>query len=88
MTPAIPEEIQSATDTLSNLTYRLMESFYQENQIYLAQQRIAKLRASIDRERQRITQLRAAIQRHKEQDRHRRQSAKIKDQTERKAAMA
>ena len=69
-------EIQSVGVTLSELSYRLAESFYEENQIYLAQQRIAKLRVSIDRERQRILQLRTVLHRRKEQDRYRKQTQK------------
>ena len=69
-------EIQSVGVTLSELSYRLAESFYEENQIYLAQQRIAKLRVSIDRERQRILQLRTVLHRRKEQERYRKQTQK------------
>ena len=67
MTFSLLQEIESVTNTLSELTYRLTESFYEDNQIFLAQQRIAKLRANIDRERQRITQLRTVLHRRKEQ---------------------
>jgi hypothetical protein len=75
MTSALLQEIQTATDTLSKLTFLLIESFYEENQIYLAQQRIAKYRAGMDRERQRINQLRTVLHRRKEQERMRKKSS-------------
>ncbi len=53
---------------------RIVENFYDENQIYLSQQRILKLRAGIDRERQRINQLRTILHRRKEQERMRKKS--------------
>ena len=62
--------------TLRELTYRLAESFYEENQIFLAQQRIAKLRSSMDKERLRIAQWRTVIHRRKEQERHRKETQK------------
>jgi len=76
MTPRQLQDFGMVTNTLSELTYRLAESFYEENQIYLAQQRIAKLRVSIDRERQRILQLRTVLHRRKEQERYRKQHQK------------
>jgi hypothetical protein len=76
MTPRLLQEFGMVTNKLSELTYRLAESFYEENQIYLAQQRIAKLRANIDRERQRILQWRAILHRRKEQERYRKQHQK------------
>ena len=47
MTPSLQQDLGMVTNTLSELAYRLAESFYEENQIYLAQQRIAKLRVTI-----------------------------------------
>ena len=76
MTPRLLQDFGMVTTTLSELAYRLAESFYEENQIYLAQQRIAKLRVSIDRERQRILQLRTVLHRRKEQERYRKQHQK------------
>jgi predicted RNase H-like nuclease (RuvC/YqgF family) len=76
MTSGLFHEIEMVTNTLSELTYRLTESFYEDNQIFLAQQRIAKLRANIDRERQRITQLRTVLHRRREQERNRKQTQK------------
>jgi hypothetical protein len=77
MTPAFLREIESVTDDLSQLLdshERLVEAYYERNQILLSQQRIAKLRAGIDRERQRIAQRRNVVHRRKDQDRHRKQS--------------
>jgi predicted RNase H-like nuclease (RuvC/YqgF family) len=76
MTSGLFHEIEMVTNTLSELTYRLTESFYEDNQIFLSQQRIAKLRANIDRERQRITQLRTVLHRRREQERNRKQTQK------------
>ena len=55
-------------------TLRLAEAYYEDNQIDVAQQRIAKLKTGIDKERQRITQRRAVIRRRKEQQRLRKRS--------------
>lgn len=71
MSPSVLREIESTTDTLCGLTYRLIESFYEENQIFLAKERIAKLRAGIDRERERITRLRTVLHRRREQEKDR-----------------
>jgi predicted RNase H-like nuclease (RuvC/YqgF family) len=76
MTSTFLQEIETLTNTLSEFSYRLVESFYEENQISLAQQRIEKLRADIDKEREKIAQWRMVISRRKEQDRYRRQSEK------------
>lgn len=76
MTPRQLQDFGMVTNTLSELTYRLAESFYEENQIYLSQQRIAKLRANIDRERQKILQWRTILHRRKEQGRYRKQHQK------------
>ncbi len=70
------KDLAMVTNTLTELAYRLAESFYEENQIYLAQQRVAKLRVSIDRERQRILQWRTIIHRRREQDRYRKETLK------------
>jgi uncharacterized protein YutD len=50
---------------------RLVENFYEENQIYLSQQRIARLRANIDKERQKIAQWRMVLHRRREQEKMR-----------------
>jgi hypothetical protein len=73
------QELETVTTTLGELSYRLAESFYEENQIYLAQQRIAKYRAGMDRERQRINQLRTVLHRRKEQERMRKKSSNDED---------
>lgn len=68
------KEIESVTDDLNQLLdshQRLVEAYYEENQIFLSQQRITKLRAGIDRERQKIAQWRTVVHRRKEQDRQR-----------------
>lgn len=53
----------------------LAEAFYEENQIYLAQQRIMKFRIGIERERNRINQLRTVLHRRKEQERAKKKSS-------------
>lgn len=73
MSPLI-ESVTEALDQLLVSHQRLVEAFYEENQIFLSQQRIAKMKLVIDRERQRIAQLREVLHRRREQAKIRRQN--------------
>jgi hypothetical protein len=71
MNHQILSDFHRAADDLLVGQLRLVESFYEENQIYLSQQRIARLRANIDKERQKIAQWRMVIHRRREQEKMR-----------------
>ena len=66
MTADLLQKIESDADILKDFTYRLTESFYEDNQIALAQERIAKLRMVISRQRERIAKVRKVVARRKE----------------------
>ena len=68
-------ELESVATTFRELSVQLTESFYEENQIYLGQRRIDRLRANIARERERIAQLRMVLHRRREQEKYRKEKS-------------
>jgi hypothetical protein len=74
MTAEPLQDMESIADDLGmlmELTRRLVEAYYEDNQIDLAQLRITRLRARIDKERQRIARWRIVVHSRKELDKRR-----------------